>query len=92
MPMQRDKAAINASFDRLLKTQEAIAEKKNNAMVGGVYGVLVEGRSKTNQDTLTGRTDNGKLVHFTGGDEHIGQIVPIKIESAGAWNLVGKLI
>ena len=52
--------------------------------------MLVEGKSKTNDKILTGRTETNKVVNFEGSDELIGNIVELKIISEHMWYLKGK--
>lgn len=80
-----------ANFNRLLDVQNRICAEINGAYLNKICPVLVEGRSKTDPETLTGRTDGGKLVHFKGGDELIGRIVDIKITDPKTWSLMGEV-
>ena len=79
------------NFNRLLDVQNRICAEINAQYLNKICPVLVEGRSKTDPDTLTGRTDGGKLVHFKGGDELIGKIVDIKITEPKTWSLMGEV-
>lgn len=79
-------------FNRLVEVVNEISEKKNLAYEGHIEKVLVEGRSKNNKETLSGRTDGWKLVNFIGDDSLIGQIVNVEITKAHSFNLEGKLI
>ena len=53
--------------------------------------VLVEGHSKTNENTLTGRTDGGKVVNFEGSDGLIGNMIDLEITEQRKWYLTGKI-
>ena len=53
--------------------------------------VFVEGKSKTNDKLLTGRTDSNKVVIFEGKEEQIGKIINIKIVSEHMWYLKGEI-
>ena len=64
---------------------------KNAAYVGRIERVLVEGSSKKNDETLTGRTDGFKLVDFEGPKELIGQIVDVEITEGKTFSLTGRL-
>jgi len=79
-------------FARLLETQNRISKEKNSEFVGKTIEVLVEGRSKTDESKLTGRTELNRLVHFTGDDELIGRKVNVLIESAEIHALFGKTV
>ena len=80
------------NFDRMLAVQNEISKRKNDAYLNTVQKVLVESHSKTNDSTMTGRTDGGKVVNFVGGDELIGEMVDVKIKSAQTWSLFGEII
>lgn len=79
-------------FKRLLDTQNNISNRKNQEYLGKTISVLVEGRSKTDEDKLTGRNEKNRLVHFSGDDSLIGQNVMVKITKADTFSLMGELI
>jgi len=76
---------------RLIEVVNEILEEQNEKLVGTIQKVLVEGTSKTNKDTLTGRTDGGKVVNFTGDSSLIGKMVNIKITEQRKWYLTGNI-
>ncbi len=78
-------------FDRLKQLVEEQIALKNQEYVGTVQEVLIEGRSKTNENMLTGRTDSNKVVVLEGSDELIGKLISIKIISEHMWYLRGKI-
>ena len=90
-PDQVPEDVVNARFSRLLETQNRICMEKNEAMVGKTVSVLVEGKSRTNEDRLTGRTEGNKIVNFVteGAEVSAGDIVPVKITGAETWSLEG---
>ncbi len=74
--LETKKQRLNILQSRILQSANAISAK----MVGTVQSILVESQSKKNKSIeLTGRTENNRVVHFTGSQELIGQFVPIKI-------------
>lgn len=79
------------NFDRMLELQNEISRRKNEAYTGTVQQVLTEGASKTNPETMTGRTEGGKVVNFKAKDCAIGQIVNVKITNAQTWSLTGEV-
>lgn len=79
------------NFNRLLEVQNRICAEINSTYKDKILPVLVEGESKTDADTLTGRTDGGKLVHFKGDSSLIGKIVNIKITEPKTWSLMGEV-
>ena len=79
-------------FDRLVDAVNSISAEKNAAYKGRIEKVLVEGVSKKNENTLTGRTDGFKLVDFEGSRELIGQIVNVEITEGKTFSLKGRII
>ncbi|RMD59493.1 MAG: TRAM domain-containing protein, partial [Nitrospirae bacterium] len=77
----------------LLKLQDSITLKKNKALEGEVVEVLLEGRSSTDSEKLTGRTRSNKIVHFfPKGGENIGDLLNIRIIEARHHHLYGEII
>lgn len=85
-------AEKHRNFDRMLKVQNEISKRKNDMYLGSVQKVLVEGQSKNNENTLTGRTEGGKVVNFEGRSDLLGEMVDVKITSAQTWSLFGEII
>ena len=79
-------------FNRLKQLVESQIQENNQKYVGTVQKVLVEGKSKTNENMLTGRTDTNKVVNFEGTDDLIGKIIELKILSEHMWYLKGEII
>lgn len=83
---------IHNNFDKLLEVQNEISLRKNQAFVGKVVEVLVDGESKNNSQTLSGRMENTKIVNFKGSPELCGKYVKVKITEAHTWSLNGELV
>ncbi len=83
---------IHKNFNRLLEVQNEISKRKNDAYVGKIEKVLVDGVSKNNEKTLSGRLDSSKIVNFVGDENLVGQYVNVKITEAHTWSLNGELI
>ena len=79
------------NFSKMLEIQNEISLEKNKALIGSAQSVLVEGQSKTDHDKMSGRSEGGKLVHFSSDAVRPGDIVKVKIESVNTWTLSGKL-
>lgn len=92
MPDVMDEAQKHQNFEAMLAVQNEISKRKNDAYLGNTETVLVEGFSKNNQETLTGRTEGGKVVNFPGTKEQIGQMVKVKITKTQTWSLFGEII
>lgn len=82
---------IHDNFNRLLEVQNEISKRKNEAYIGRIERVLVDGVSKNDSETLSGRCDSSKIVNFKGGRELIGKYVDVKITEAHTWSLNGIL-
>lgn len=78
-------------FDRLKQLVEGQIRNNNEKYVGTIQRVLVEGRSKTNANVLTGRTEYNKVANFEGDDSLIGKMINLKIESEHMWYLKGAI-
>ena len=76
-------------FDRLKSLVESKIEENNKKYIGTIQDIIVEGRSKTNNNMLTGRTDSNKVINFEGDDSLIGKAIKIKITSEHMWYLKG---
>lgn len=79
-------------FDKLKALVESQIDENNKKYVGTIQKVLVEGKSKTNENILTGRTDSNKVVNFEGTENLIGNIINIKIVSEHMWYLKGEVL
>ena len=90
MENQIDEKIKHTRFDRLKKLAEEIIEEKNKAYIGKTEKVLVEGKSKTNSNIYTGRTETNKVVNFEGKEELVGKVIPMQIISEHMWYLKGK--
>ena len=91
MENQVPEAIKHERFNRLKELIESQIELNNKKFVGTKQKVLVEGKSKTNENMLTGRTDTNKVVNFEGPDELIGKMVDLKIASEHMWYLKGEI-
>lgn len=89
---QIEESEKHRRFDLLVYAVNEISEKKNKAYQDRVEKVLVDGISKNDKSTLTGRTDGFKLVNFAGKKELIGSIVDVKITDAKTFSLFGEVI
>ena len=76
-------------FNKLKQLVEKQIEITNQKYVGTIQKVLIEGKSKTNETMLTGRTDSNKVVVIEAQEELIGKVLPIEIVSEHMWYLKG---
>ena len=87
-----DNVPLDEKRERLNKIeqlQEGIATEINQKLLGKTAEVLVEGRKK---GKWQGRTRTGKLVFFSDSNDHLRQLVKIRIEKTSPWSLQGKLV
>ena len=89
---QIEESEKHRRFDILVSAVNEISEKKNKVYQDRVEKVLVDGVSKNDKSTLTGRTDGFKLVNFAGKKELIGSIVDVKITDAKTFSLFGEVV
>jgi tRNA-2-methylthio-N6-dimethylallyladenosine synthase len=80
------------NFDRLVRLQNSISKKLNDAYVDKCVEVLVEGYSKNDPEKYSGRTRTGKIVNFSGTGDIIGKLVNVRITEAFSWFLNGELV
>lgn len=76
-------------FNRLVEVINHYAAEKNQAYVGRVVSVLVDGLSKTDETMLTGRTEEFKVVDFPDGGQKIGDLVNVEIIQGKTFSLRG---
>lgn len=79
-------------LERLKKLYENYLPDNNKKMIGNVYKVLVEGKSKNNDLLYTGRTSQNKVVVFGANEDAIGKLVNVKIISEHLWYLKGEIV
>jgi tRNA-2-methylthio-N6-dimethylallyladenosine synthase len=89
MPEQVSVAEREERQQRLLALVNEIAGRRYGALVGERVEILVEGPSKRNPERLTGRTRCNRIVVFEGSERHVGQVMEVKVERAGAFTLYG---
>ena len=89
-----DDVPMETKKDRLLLLQERInrqAAAISRSMVGTVQTILVEGPSRKDPSELFGRTENNRVVNFTGDYSLIGEFISVRIKSALPNSLRGEL-
>ena len=81
---------------RLQKRIDELAQDVSQAMVGTVQRVLIEGLSRKDENELAGRTDNNRIVNFSGGSSNssrlIHQFIDVRITSALPHSLRGEIV
>ncbi|MBN3507750.1 tRNA-i(6)A37 thiotransferase enzyme MiaB [Mycobacterium sp. 88mf] len=93
MPDQLPKAVVTERYQRLIDLQERISLQENQAQIGRMVELLVatgEGRKDAATARMSGRARDGRLVHFTPGDNDIrpGDIVTTTVTGAAPHHLI----
>ena len=91
MPDQVPEDIQHQRYDRLCELQNEITYEKNQRYLDKVVRVLVDGKSKNNQNVYTSRTDGGKIVHFECDNDYTGQFIQLKITRADTFALYGEI-
>jgi len=91
LPDQVPPEVVQERFDRLVELQNRIGHERNQAMVGRIFEVMVEGPSRKDAAIATTRTRGGKLVHVPGTLE-AGAYLPAVIDRAAPHHLLGSLV
>jgi tRNA-2-methylthio-N6-dimethylallyladenosine synthase len=76
-------------MERLVELTQRGARSRNEARVGRLEQVLVEGPSRTDETVLRGRTRRNTTVNFVGAAAP-GELVDVEIESATSTTLRGR--
>jgi len=83
-------------LSRLQKRIEELAMQVSESMVGTVQRVLVEGRAKKDEQELSGRTDNNRVVNFPAptptASRLIGNFIEVRITKAFPHSLRGEIV
>ena len=80
-------------FDKLKEVYESRVDGNNEKYLNTIQKLLIEGKSKNNEEMLEGRTNTNKVVIFNPNEENkIGDIVSVKITEAHKWYLKGEIV
>jgi tRNA-2-methylthio-N6-dimethylallyladenosine synthase len=84
---------IKARFERLKEVIDRSALRKHQARVGKREEVLVEGPSRRNDQMISGRTRQGKLIHFPVTDQPVrqGALVSVDVTYGAPYHLLGEM-
>jgi len=89
-----DEVTFETKKQRLKALQEKLLNQANQIsrkMVGSRQTLLVEGYSRKSNAELCGRTENNRVVNFSGPDELIGRFVEVDVTQALNNSLKGSL-
>jgi tRNA-2-methylthio-N6-dimethylallyladenosine synthase len=79
-------------LDEVIAKQRAHSTTRNQADVGKVYKVLIEGASRKSDEHLQGRNSANKVIVFPKGNYVKGQYVDVRVESCTGGTLIGKAV
>ncbi len=84
---------IKTRFERLKDVTDRSALRHHQARVGKREEVLVEGPSRRNDQMISGRTRQGKLIHFpvTENAARTGSLVSVDVTYGAPYYLMGEL-
>jgi tRNA-2-methylthio-N6-dimethylallyladenosine synthase len=91
----RDDTPHEVKAARLKRLQDRIAEQEDavaQAMLGTTQRALVEGVSKKDALELAARTDNNRVVNFSGTVDMVGGFIEVKITQVVRHTLRGELV
>ncbi len=92
MPGQIDEATSSRRIQKLIAVQKEITRERFAGYIGQVHSVLVDEVSRRDESQVAGKNEYNITVNFPGSRELIGQIVRVKITSAGESTLRGELV
>ena len=92
-----DRDTAEKRLAEIMTLQAGISKKINQRKIGKSLPVLIEGSSPETDLLLTGRTatmapDVDTKVLINEGEGAVGEIMPVKITEAHAYDLVGKIV
>lgn len=92
MDEQVDIKVKKARLQKLMDMQNENSLELNQAYVGRIVEVMVEGPSKSDEQTWTGRTTGNKIILWPYvGTEKVGDLVNVRVDVAQTWLLKGTL-
>ena len=92
MPDQIPEEVSSRRIQKLIALQKDVTHKRYANYIGQVHSVLVEESSRRNENQMAGKNEYNITVNFPGDKSLIGQIVRVKITSAGESTLRGERV
>lgn len=90
MENQVPEEVVKEGFDRLLKVVQDTARERAALLQGQTLDALVEEVNEQDSSLLTGRLSNNTIVHFKGGKELIGTIIPVYLKECHGFYYLGE--
>ena len=92
MPDQIPEEVSSRRIQKLIALQKDVTHKRYANYIGQVHSVLVEESSRRDENQMAGKNEYNITVNFPGDKSLIGQIVRVKITSAGECTLRGERV
>ena len=92
MPDQIPEKESSRRIQKLIAIQKENTRRNYAAYIGQIHSVLVDEASKRDENQMAGKNEYNITVNFPGDPSLIGQIVRVKITSAGESTLRGEMI
>jgi tRNA-2-methylthio-N6-dimethylallyladenosine synthase len=89
---QVPRAAAQARLERLQGAIDAGYLAASERMVGGLERVLVTGAAARGATDLAGRTENNRVVNFSGEPSLVGEYADVRVTAAQPHSLRGELV
>jgi tRNA-2-methylthio-N6-dimethylallyladenosine synthase len=88
VPVETKRRRLN----EIIELQQSISRERNEAEVGKIERILVEGPSKRSDAQLAGRADSNKMVIFDSGPFKKGSYVDVQITGCTSATLFGRVV
>ena len=83
----------SSRLQKLFALTNRISLQLNEALIGGVAQVLIDGESRRDPDHWQGRGEDNRVVNFPKcGREDVGDMVEVEILRAGPHSLTGVIV
>ncbi|MBP3603713.1 MAG: tRNA (N6-isopentenyl adenosine(37)-C2)-methylthiotransferase MiaB [Lachnospiraceae bacterium] len=92
MENQVPEEVVKEGFDKVLQTVQETARMRVALLQGQTLDALVEEVNEQDPTLVTGRLSNNTIVHFKGGKELIGQIVPVYLKECYGFYYLGEIM
>jgi len=91
MENQVSEEEVKYNFDRVLKVVQDTARIAVSKYEGEVMIALTEEVNEHDPSLLTGRLSNNTIVHYPGGTDLVGQLVPVKLNECKGFYYIGEI-
>ena len=91
MENQVPQELVTKHFDELLAVVQETAKAQAGRFEGQVMEALVEDVNEHDHTLVTGRLSNNMIVHFPGGKDLIGKIVPVYLRECKGFYYLGEM-